>query len=188
MTALDPNDDRHITAIHEAGHAVSEYHHRDSAPRLSIVPNAARGTAGGALSEEPNPHDKEAVVAHVVDLFAGFAAHVHFAPDDAERARDGAESDDATAARWLELLHDDERERAVAEEALRQRAGQLIATRWAAVLRVATDLVRFETLDPTEVELLIEIEDGSATAIDLERVRCMIGRHEGHRHESPTPI
>lgn len=179
---LDPKEAIHRTAVHEAGHAVSEFIHNGDAPFASIIPNEKFGTLGRTVSPGKQPDDdpdavQEAVEAFIVDCFAGYAAQVHFAPDHQADALQGRRGDDELAATCLTRLPGD---REANERRLRGAAAGLVSREWAAIEAVATELLRFQTLDSGEVELIVMLSRGEAAAGELERYRCLAGRHAGH--------
>ena len=161
------------TAHHEAGHAVVRYVLRGAAPyHVSIKPNPSIGMLGVAsgdadFSEHPT---REEVEAAIVELYAGYAAGIRFAPDCEDEHRAGSQDDYEKAERMLDWL-DGGREKH--EERLRAHASHVVEEQWPAIARVADELLQRTTLDDTEVETLFLIEQGSeeVTEADLARYR-----------------
>jgi hypothetical protein len=123
-----------------------------------------------------DPYDDE-ISNYIVDCYAGFAAQVYFAPDCEQDAIEQREDDDELARPWLSHLPGSPTE---IEAVLREEAAQLVVAEWKAIEAMAEELLRFKTLDATEVEMLVDIVHGEEAREGLEHYRCMIGRHAGH--------
>lgn len=161
-------------AIHKAGHAVA--HTRlfgDSwRPRekLTIEPGEHGGRrvaeeltqvgAGESLGEMFREFEHDAIYA-----CAGFAA-VLVAGYSTPDAEGGCGSDFAAAARVSDLPLDEIKSKAVALLEQPQNV--------AAVARLSRELLDHRTLDPIEVEMIIDVSDGLATEADLARCRALI--------------
>ena len=162
-------------AIHKAGHAVAfsrlfgdVWRLRE---RLSIEPGGeprgrhvakelAKVGSGESLGEMLRDFESDAVYA-----CAGFAA-VLAAGYSAPEAEGGCGSDFDAATRVSDLPLDEIKSRTV--ELLRQPENV------AAVSRLSRELINRRTLDPTEVELIIDISDGLASDHDLARCRELL--------------
>lgn len=171
---LDPTDDRHRTAVHEAGHAVSEFILTGIAPVVvSIVANDAHGTLGSTHSlYGPDGRSTTDYETFIVNCFAGHAAWSRFVDGSIDESVGGNEDDEAQAARMLEFLAGDPVENG---RRLRERARNLVETNWRAVKRVARELLEFEALDSNETEFMIEIELGRIEESELARYRELFG-------------
>lgn len=120
------------------------------------------------FDEEPPP-TAEYVEALVVELYAGFAARVRFDPSCEEKARLGAASDTEKAERCLGLLPGDPAEN---ERRLRARAAEWVGEHWAAIERLARELLEHRTLSAEEIDVIL---DDNLTPEDLARVRLICG-------------
>jgi hypothetical protein len=161
-------------AIHKAGHAVAfarlfgdSWRLRE---RLTIEPGGGeRGRrvaeeltnvgSGESLGELLRDFESDAVYA-----CAGFAA-VLVAGYSAPDAEGGCGSDFEAATHVSDLPLDEIKSKAV--ELLRRPENV------AAVARLSHELLDCRTLDPIEVDMIIDVSDGLATEADLARCRAL---------------
>lgn len=167
-----------FTAYHEAGHAVADWRFDHLPTTATIKPDPSRGIVGAVSALEANlyvfgadgvdTYNAEGVRNLVIAFYAGAAAQLH-AGDTEENARVGGADDTEKAAWWISRLEGDPVE---LERTLRAAASRFVVEHWAAVERVAEDLLRFETIDDAEIEALClgELDD-------LWRYREQFGGH-----------
>jgi len=174
-------DRRRPTAIHEAAHAVADHRAGFNPIGVTIVPDHDRGTEG-AEHQLDGPRlylnavgelcqDSDDSRAFIVSLLAGLAANLEDG-QPADEAALGAEGDVEDAQdrlqQWgLEWSLDD---------AMRA-AREFVQREWRVIEAVAAELLDRETLDDTEIELVILRADGDAdTEADLVQYREFIKR------------
>ena len=166
---MSTDSNRRSVAIHEAAHAVA-FHRAGFDPyRVTIVPDHDRGTEGTA-SQLDGPRlfrnaagelcqDLVDSRALIVSLLAGLAANLEDGePEDRAAIGAGSDVEDARhyLQRWgLEWSF---------EDAMRA-AHESVRKEWPVIEAVAAELLERETLDDTEVELVILIADGDADAV-----------------------
>lgn len=161
-------------AIHKAGHAVAfarlfgdSWRVRE---RLSIESSGVKSPQnvaeelthvgpGESLGEMFRDFESDAIYA-----CAGFAA-VLVAGYSAPDAEGGCGSDFEAATHVSDLPLEELKSRAV--ELLKQPENV------AAVARLSRELLERKTLDPTEVDMIIDVSDGLATEDDLARCRVL---------------
>lgn len=159
------------TAYHEAGHWVIGNVFGILQDRVTIRPNADRGTLGHVKSADVRvwPRDGEIQGEDIVcTYYAGFEAEVRISPETEAGARFQAEDDDERAERLLRKI---DRATDADRERLRRRTAALVEEHWSAIERVAHELLERETLDFAEADTLCEIARGEATEDDLADYR-----------------
>lgn len=182
--------ERSWTAHHEAAHAVASYRLRPNAerPSTSIIPN--EDTLGRHVSENEfdsglrrDAQTGELYVDHreiegvIIELLAGYFGGVR-AGCPIPREKLGARSDDERAADLLKRVGG---KRAT----FRKRAARFVQHEWKAISAVARELLKRETLDDMELELIVDLLGRPAeTRAALERYRALA---ESARRASPSP-
>ena len=158
------SNNRRLTAIHEAAHAVTHLrlHQHIYIGTVTIV--ATDGLDGRAQFERVDSGSADDWRNEVVVLCAGYASQL-LAGDNEDDARIGASSDLEQAAeiisRWnLSPLADHV---SAATQLLEQSCNRK------AIERIAAELLKQETLPGDEVEMLLAIADGEASEADYEQ-------------------
>ena len=165
----------YTTAVHEAGHAVAAVRFNLGIMFATIVPHKSTlGRVGDFDSDhfrlaedgvlEADPERGRDVIIY---WLAGYIAEVRDCKNFGEirRARLGACSDFDGAREVLRTL---------AQTSLKpyfKLTRDFVRREWAAIEAVANALLESNTLDDAEVETIVAIADGEATAQDLERYR-----------------
>ena len=158
------------TAYHEAGHAVVIYRAAGHVGgHVTIVPhqkeNSIRlGAAFDEWSDSLNPKHMEATI---LRFYAGGHAQRELDPTC---GAEGCESDDALALDLLRLHGWEHR-----EQELRERSLALTRKHWSEIVAVADELLRLESLDDVEVEIICDAVAGDPDA-DLARYRAVRGQ------------
>lgn len=165
-------------AHHEAAHKVASIRFGyDTYGVVTIKPSGE--TLGRADGEDPLDHagrleggvwvpDPAGVEKGIIGLYAGAFAAIkagqerraawRLACDDLDKIADRVGC--ATASR----------------AALRQRAFRFVERNWKAIRALAAELLRFETLDDCEPELIVELADGRrGAAAELAQFRALRG-------------
>jgi hypothetical protein len=160
-----------VTAYHEAAHAVVTYRAAGfSGGRITISPRPENGVLGSAedgISDSFSAGDMES---RVLSLYAGGHAQRRCDPSS---GTNGCDQDDEMAAQLLDEWGWRER-----EQELRQRALELVQRHWAEVIAVAEELLKVETLDDTEVEILA---DGAARDPERADVAGALARYRAFK-------
>ena len=167
---------RQQEAIHKAGHAVAFARLFDDSwrprqkltietdhgkPAVRVADELARAGSGESLGEMLRDVESDAIYA-----CAGFAA-VLVAGYSAPDAEGGCGSDFDAATHVSDLPLDEIKSKAVE---LLERPENI-----AAVTRLSRELLDRRTLDPTEVEMIIDVSDGLASEDDLAWCRTLLG-------------
>jgi ATP-dependent Zn protease len=152
-----------LTAYHEAAHAVADHLGGFSPYHLTIKPEGgilghARCLDGYWSCPEVEISQIEAVL---VSLYAGYVAQIEVG-GDMSAAREGAYDDFDAATEILEQFGD------LDESKWLQLAQQFVQENWAAISRVAEDLLLHETIDGVEIEFLV---DDTVSLEELEEYR-----------------
>jgi ATP-dependent Zn protease len=148
-----------LTACHEAGHAVAAARLGYMCGVVTIVPDGDKWTAGHAATEDAWD-DPEA---NILVCLAGYVAELEAGKEE-QTARAGAAGDFEQALGWL---GDTAREADLAPYL--PKARELVRENWAAIERVAAELVARQTIDGDMVEMLRDVADGNATEEDFAR-------------------
>jgi len=160
------------TAIHEAGHAVAFYRLFGDSWRIghtvSIKPED--GTAGHHAAEdlsfdgddELTPDQRQMFENEAIYACAGYAAVVAAGyPED--EAENGCWSDFESAEKCSDKPLDE----------IKREAVLLMQNNTQAVNRIVEELLKRKSLEFDEVEILIDVADGSATEEDYARYVAM---------------
>jgi sugar phosphate isomerase/epimerase len=156
-------------AHHEAGHAVADHRLGFTSFGCTVVPNDAENTLGSA-GQYDGWEDADEARSFVTSLYAGYCAEVVFGADE-RGARHGARYDFERAAEVLAWLAD------TTEAAGLEAAFRFVRepAKWNAIMTVAAELEKCGTLDGTEVEILIDVADGTVQRSDLDQYRALKG-------------
>jgi hypothetical protein len=172
--------DRERTAYHEAGHFVASWALELVTYHITIIPNPDTGTGGLVASEacerwvdESQHPPREAIEAHLISLYAGYAAQRHFDPDEPDdRARAAAASDFSAAEVWADQFN--------LEELLARTQSLIVERWWTEVELIAKALLLKEKLDPYEAEALIDITHNVEVVASAQ---ALIGFHKWSTEE-----
>lgn len=165
--------DEKLIAVHEAAHAVVQYRAAGFVGGdVTIVENEySKGSAKDYISEDCCP---EHIEGKILSCYAG--CHAMRLLGFAATYEDHCWSDDDIAVELLDMFAWRAR-----EAELRQRSLDLVRRHWAEILAVTEELVRWKTLEQTEVEIIIDIAAGDAEAVEaLPRYRALIA-NSGYR-------
>jgi hypothetical protein len=156
-----------ITAHHEAAHAVVNYRAAGFAGgAISIVPQRDRGVLGRAVDGVSDSMNAEHMEARILSCYAG--GHAQRVVDPSH-GTDGCDEDDRIAhellVEWGWLPR---------EQEFRRRALDLVRRHWTEITAVADELQRAQTLDDTEIEIIVDFAAGDKDA-DLAAYRVLKG-------------
>lgn len=159
-----PGSDLTWVAYHEAGHAVAAVRFGHDLRGVTIVPDE---DSLGQVFGEGDFWDEKECKEYAVQLLVGYAADVLWFPARARRGacRASASDDFAKVQRHAAFL-------GVTIDTVIRWARDFARENRKAIRVVAEDILSSRTLDPFEVECLIEIADGKATVADLVDYRA----------------
>lgn len=154
-------DELHVTAYHEAAHAVVSLRVSGFADdRVSIVRRPEDGVLGGAVDGSSKSADPAQMKARALSCYAGGHAQRRLGPSC---GTEGCEGDDEEAALQLRRFGWESR-----EQELRERSLVLVQQHWTAIAAVAEELLRVKELDGTEVQIIADAAAGDPDT-ELER-------------------
>lgn len=140
-------------AYHEAGHNVARILFTGEPHCLTIDPLSDPDPALSSSrlgSNVPLPLLED----EIVELYAGRAAHLRFAPEEVDEALEASASDEEEAERLLKLVAvSQERDRL--RVSLRERARALVQEQWTMIEALATRFLRDRTLSAAEIREVV---------------------------------
>lgn len=151
MNGRAPDDE---IAHHEAGHAVVEVVLGTVPDYVTIVQDGSAGGASGHTGGHKMVHGPSGFDQMTVS-YAGYAAHVKFAPHAEERARIGAQPDFEKAKQCMSSYRTSPGEPEALMASKRSEAARLVDEHWPAIQRVAQALVVEKTIDSARLQQLI---------------------------------
>ena len=137
-------------SYHEAGHNVVRVLLKGEAHCVTIDPRER--PSAGAPPLPANLSDRE-IEEQVVELYAGLAAQLRFAPDEEGAALEGARPDEERASQLL-ALHSQTRS-ALLRDSLIQRSGAIVEAHWGAIEALAQEFLAHRRLDPSRVVSIV---------------------------------
>lgn len=142
------------------------------------MPTGERDAEGREIWEVSDADVEEAII----ELYAGRAAELHFAPanEDTRRLLGSASDDERAESLGRSLPGEWTPAR---ERQLRERAGALIRDNWPLVEAIARELLVHRALDGDEVSLIVERERGDPEAGEILAMR----RARGWLYRPPSP-
>jgi len=160
----------HLTAIHEAGHAVvalRTYGQDIDGESVSINPNLTHGRLGKSSSLAASYGDVEG---YVLSLLAGYVAQRRTFGGEAE-ASEGARDDFEKVKEYLPFT-------GMNKAKAIEKTEELVSKHWREIEAVAEELIKHRELDAVEVSLIADMTVGQdaegmpVTVVDLEEYRA----------------